>query len=342
MLLKFFKKPTDFYIDLGTTSTLIYAKSTGVRIHEPTLLVANKSPESPLPHLSYGDIAKKMVGKMPHSLTPLFPLKEGVISDFESTLQLLNFFLKKAGGIGRFPNSKMLISLPYDVTRHEKTAVLDLGKSLGSKNIQLVNEPMLAAIGAGVDVLKGQGNIIVDIGGGTTEVAIISLGGIVVSSAKRIGGFSLDEAIIHHLQSKYHFLIGEQTAEKLKIQVGNALNPRETSYCEVGGIDLKCGLPRRLQVNSLMILEPIESFLKDILALISKSLEDCPPELSGDIVDQGIILSGGGSLLNGLVDRIAEETGLCAKLSESPLYAVPRGGAKLIENPNFLDILHSF
>ncbi|MCB0370398.1 MAG: rod shape-determining protein, partial [Bdellovibrionales bacterium] len=268
------------------------------------------------------------------------PLKHRFISNFESTFILIEFFIRNINDKSLLRKSRLIISLPCQVTQHEKLAIEELGKNLGARYVDLINEPMAAAIGAGFDVLESKGKMIVDIGGGTSEAAIISLGGIVISQAKRIGGTYLDEAIIDHLKFKYQFYIGEQTAEKLKMQVGSALlNPMESKMCEVGGVDLKSGLPKKMTVTSAMIFQPIDLFVREIISVISKAFEECPPEVSGDLVEDGIVLVGGGALLGKLPERLSKEMGVKVRYSANPLLSVSMGGAKVLEDYKLFDRL---
>ncbi|MCB0413386.1 MAG: rod shape-determining protein [Bdellovibrionales bacterium] len=336
------RRITDFYIDLGTANTLVYIKGSGLVINEPTVLTVQQKTSKFFEHSAFGKNAKEMLGKTPLSMHSIRPLKEGVISDFEQACKLVEFFMKNIGQKGALRKARSIISLPCQVTRHEKQAIRDLGKSLGVGGLDLITEPMAAAIGSGFDVLESKGKMVVDIGGGTSETAIISLGGIVSSQAERVGGVGLDEAIIDHLKFKYHFYIGEQTAENLKILVGSALaDSEDVRECEIGGIDLKTGLPRKMVVTSVMIFPPINQFVKKIISLVSKALEECLPEISGDLSEDGIFLTGGGSLLRKLPERISKEIGIKVARTTHPLYSVSAGGAKVLEDHKLFDRLQA-
>lgn len=335
-------KVSDFYIDLGTANTLVYAKGHGFKINEPTILTVKQKDEQYIEHSAFGQKAKIMLGKTPLSMVSLRPLKEGVISNFEYTFKLIEYFIRTVEGRNRLRKSRLIISLPCQVTQHEKLAIEELGKNLGARQVDLISEPIAAAIGAGFNVLDSKGKMIVDLGGGTSEAAIISLGGIVASQAKRIGGVSLDEAIIDHLKFKYQFYIGEQTAERLKMLVGSAMsNPIRPKGCEVGGIDLKSGLPRKLTVTSAMIFQPIDLFVREIVSVVEKTFEECPPEISGDLAECGILLAGGGALLGELPERLVQELGVKVKVSTNPLLSVSIGGAKALEDNGLFDRLQA-
>lgn len=332
----------DFYIDLGTANTIIHTKNRGLLANESTILTVKNDSIRLNGFHAYGNRAKLMLGKTPSSLSLLKPLKEGVISDFDSTLKMLDFFIKNNGQRSLFQRSRLVISLPCEVAKHEKMAIIELGKSLGARQVDLLSEPLVAAIGAGLDVLESHGKMIVDIGGGTSEAAVISLGEIVVSQAKRIGGLSLDLAILDHLKSEYQFHVGEQTAEKLKVNIADASFPLQSQdFVEVGGIDLNVGLPRKLKISSEMLYKPIQAFTKDIIAIVSKTLEKCPPELAGDLVEQGIMLAGGGSSLKGLSLRIEQATGVKVTICEDPLLCTAKGGAAVLKDNKLFDGLQA-
>lgn len=330
----------DFYIDLGTTNTLIYAKGKGIIMNEPTVLTVLKREENIFDNLAYGEKARRMIGKTPMTMHSLKPLKQGVISDFESALTFVNHFFKTLKNKSFLNRSRIIISLPYKVAEHEKEAIRNLGKNLGANNVDLISEPMIAAIGSGLDILESRSKMIVDIGGGTSEAAILSLGGIVLAKAKRVGGSSLDEAIVKHLKDRYHFSIGEQSAERLKVLIGSSIKKdSHIKKCKIGGIDLSSGLPLKIDISSDMIFQPVDSFIREIVTIITEAFEECPPEVSGDLVDQGIILTGGGALLGQLSDRITQEVGVKCVLAKNPLFSVAAGGAKVLENHSFFDRL---
>lgn len=333
-------KTTDFYIDLGTANTLVYAKKHGFILNEPTVLAIRHWSEHRSELFALGQEAKVMLGRNPENLSVMRPLKEGVIADFDSTTRLLHAFVEKAKQTVSWFRPRMIISLPCQVSRFEKRAVEEVGYDLGASTVHLLDEPIAAAIGAGLPVLGKRGQMIVDIGGGTTEIAVIALGGIVTSTAVRVGGDDIDEAIMAHLKSHFQFVIGEQTAERIKIAVANA-NPRsgEARFVQAGGFSLLQRLPCRLRVDTGMIFSPVDLVVREIISAIRKALEECPPEIAGDIAENGLVLAGGGALLGGLRDRIAFETGIPVRISEQPLLSVAKGGAMALEDANLFDVL---
>jgi len=329
----------EFYIDLGTTNTLIYTKTRGFLVNEPTMLTTKSMPGKEIQYSSFGSLSKITIGKTPDDTTLIKPLREGVVSDFKSTLKLVEFFMQKLDKVPAFKKSRLLISLPHHISQHERQVIRELGSSLGARTVDLISEPMAAAIGSGLKVLESNGKMVVDVGGGTSEAAIISLGDIVNSTAVRIGGSHLDESILDHLKTNYLFVIGEQTAEKLKIKVGDLVTSGEPLELEVGGMNLKSGIPGRLKVTAKMIYPPLDAFAKEIIKIIFSTLEACPPELASDLVDNGILLVGGGSMLRGLPERVAKETGVKTELSAHPLLSVAHGGAEALNDPELFEKL---
>lgn len=329
-------RSSDLYIDLGTANTLIYLRGTGFVLNEPSVLA--------LKHLSQGhktfaigQSAKAMLGKNPKFLSVLKPLKEGVIADANSTARMLDGFVSKLKTQTRWLRPRMIISLPCQVSHFEKKSVEEIGYNLGASNVHLLHEPIAAAIGANLPVLENRGCMIVDIGGGTTEIAIISMGGIINAQAVRIGGDSIDAAIISLMESKYRFAIGEQTAEYIKINVGSAI-PSQAAI-DIGGLDLTNGLPRKFRITSEMIFPAINSVVVKIIGAIRKGLEECPPEIAGDISQHGIVLAGGGALIKGIKQRITDSTGIPVVLADQPLMSVALGGARALENHKLFDAL---
>lgn len=330
-------KSTDLYIDLGTANTLIYARNTGFLLNQPSVLALRQTTSRPNQFRAIGQQAKSMLGKNPDNISVLRPLKEGVIADFENTARMLHQFVSQVRQQMTLFRPRMLISLPCQVTSFEKTSVEEIGRSLGAKKVHLLHEPVAGAIGAGLPVFSNRGSMVVDIGGGTTEIALIAMGGIITSRAVRIGGANIDDAIIHLLANKYRFAIGELTAEKVKIQVGSAI-PAENQL-EIAGIDMTTGLPKRFLVTSEMIAPAIDSVVSQIVFSIKEALEKCPPEISSDLVDHGIMLTGGGALIKGITTKISCEIGIPVHIANDPLCSVAFGGARIIENFKLFDAL---
>ena len=321
---------TEIGIDLGTANTLVYSKNKGIIFNEPSVvaidIVTNKV-------LAVGLEAKEMIGKTPGHIVAIRPLKDGVIADFDVTAQMLKEIMKKASkGIGltiRKPN--VVVCTPSGSTSVERRAIQDAVRSCGAKQVHLIEEPVAAAIGAGLPVEEPTANVIVDIGGGTTEVAIISYGGVVSCNSVRIGGDQLDEDICQYVRKKHNVLIGERTAEQIKVEIGYALIDHSPLTMEVRGRDLVTGLPKPITITSTEVQEAIQESLLHILEAIRSTLEDCPPELSGDIVDQGVVLSGGGALLNGVQDWLMKELIVPVELADSPLESVAIGTGRSLE-----------
>lgn len=310
-----------------------------MQFNESTVMTVKQTARKEPEYTAFGNASKSNVGKMPETMSLLKPLKEGVVTDFNSANRFLSHFMKKITKVTLLEKSRLVISLPLHITQHERAVIKDLGDSLGARKVDLVSEPMSAAIGAGIDVLDSCGSMVVDIGGGTTEAAVISLGGVVNSNAKRIGGSNIDENIVEHLKATHHFVIGEQTAENLKINVGRVQMSAKNASVDVGGIDLKTGMPRKLNISSEMIYQPINSFYLETLNLINKTFQECPPELAGDIADRGIVLVGGSALIPGFAERLAKDTGVSARLSDSPLLSVSLGGTALLNDAGLFEQL---
>lgn len=330
----------EFYIDLGTANTLIYGKGRGFVLNEPSVLAFTESFSRRRSVFALGRSAKKMIGKTPPSISIVRPLKEGAISDFESTGEMLTLYIKRIRDQLFWFKPRLIISLPCRVTKFEKQAVEETGYSLGARKVHLIDEPVAAAIGAGLQVLDKRAQMIVDIGGGTTEIAVIAMGGMVVSNAIRIGADKLDSEIIDHLRTRYHFSVGEQTAEFIKLEIANAdLAQGENYSCEVGGIDLQSGLPRRISLTSKMIQDPVDRYVKQIIVALRFTLSVCPPEVSGDIATSGIVLAGGGALLSGLNSKLTAALGIAVRTANDPLLSVAFGGAKALEDSKLFDIV---
>lgn len=324
---------SDIGIDLGTANTLIYVKDHGIVLREPSV-VAVKAGTNLV--LAVGDDAKRMLGRTPGNIVAIRPLRDGVIADYEVTEAMLRHFIRKVHNGRNWLRPRIVIAVPSGITEVEKRAVNESAAAAGAREVHLIEEPMAAAIGAGLPVQEAAANMIVDIGGGTTEVAIISLYGLVYSRSVRVAGDELDEAIINHMKRAYHLMIGERTAEEIKIRMGSAYPQAKETSVEVKGRDLIAGLPKTIKVTSAEIRETLMDPLRIIIESIRVTLERCPPELSADLVDRGIVLTGGGALLKGLDKLLSEETGLPVHVADDPLSAVAEGTGKLLDELNFL------
>lgn len=326
----------DLAIDLGTANTLVFVKGKGIVLSEPSVVAVRREAGGKIRPLAYGKEAKEMLGRTPGSIEAIRPMKDGVIADFEVTERMLRYFIRKVHNRNTFVKPRIIICVPFGVTEVEKRAVKESAESAGAREVYLIEEPMAAAIGAGLPITEASGNMVVDIGGGTTEVAVISLAGIVYSKSIRVAGDKMDEAIIQHVKRNYNLLIGERTAEMIKLNIGNAFPDTEVRTLEIKGRDLVTGIPRILQVNSDEIREAIAEPVHLIIEGIKTTLERTPPELAGDIVDKGIVLAGGGALLKGLDKLIHEETGLPVMIAEDPLSCVALGAGKALDDLNVL------
>jgi rod shape-determining protein MreB len=328
---KWFSK--DLAIDLGTANTLAYVRGKGIVVNEPSV-VATDTRTGKI--VAIGQEAKAMVGMTPEQIKAVRPLKDGVIADFKMTEALLRYFSKKVGSRGSLIRPRIVIAVPFGITEVEKKAVKDSAFSAGASEVTLVLEPMAAAIGAGLPIEEPSGNMIVDIGGGTTEVAVISLSGIVASRSIRIGGDEMDEAIIQYIKRKYNLLIGEKTAEIIKKTLGSACPLDTEKVVEVRGRDLAGGVPSVMKISSEEIRDALAETVFSIVDAIRVTLEHTPPELSADIIDRGVILTGGGSLLQNLDYKIKEETGLPVSLADDPLLTVALGTGKIMMEKSLL------
>ena len=317
----------DVAIDLGTANTLVYVRGRGIVLSEPSVVAIDSRTGEV--H-AVGIEAKRMLGRTPGTIQAIRPLKDGVIADFDVTEQMLRHFIQKVHQ-HRFAHPRVVVCVPSGVTGVEKRAVEEATLSAGARQAYLIEEPMAAAIGAGLPVAEPTGNMIVDIGGGTTEVAVISLGGIVVSQSIRVGGDELDEAIINYVKKEYKLLIGQQTAEEVKLEIGSAYPLEEEVQAEIRGRDLVSGLPKTVVLTSEEVRAALEEPLVQIIDSIKETLDRTPPELASDIMDRGIMLAGGGSLLQGLDERLREETQMPAHLAESPLTCVAVGSGRSLE-----------
>jgi len=328
----------DMGIDLGTANTVVYVKGKGIVLNEPSVVAVEKDTNR---ILAVGTEAKRMLGRTPGSIVAIRPLKDGVIADFEITENMIKYFIRKVHNRKTLISPLVVIGVPSGITEVEKRAVEDSAARAGARDVFLIEEPMAGAIGVGLPVHEPAGNMILDIGGGTTEVAIISLAGIVFSRSVRVGGDEMDEAIITYMKRSYNLMIGERTAEQIKIDVGAAIPLDEPLTIEVKGRDLVAGLPKTLTVNSEEIREALAEPVSTIVESVRVCLERCPPELSADLVDRGIVMVGGGALLRGLDKLLSKETGLPVHVADDPLIAVALGTGKVIENVHYLKEIRS-
>jgi len=323
----------DMAVDLGTANTLVYVRGRGIVLSEPSVVAIDQ--RSGEVH-AVGVEAKRMLGRTPGTIQAIRPLKDGVIADFDVTEQMLRHFIQKVHQ-HRFAHPRVVVCVPSGVTGVEKRAVEEATLSAGARQAYLIEEPMAAAIGAGLPVAEPTGNMIVDIGGGTTEVAVISLGGIVVSQSLRVGGDEMDEAIINHVKRDYKLLVGQQTAEEIKLEVGSAWDLKEEVQAEVRGRDMLTGLPKTVVLSSEEVRRALDDPVSQIIEAIKSTLDKTPPELAADIMDRGIVLAGGGSLLTGIEERLREETQMPVQLAESPLTCVAVGSGRSLEE---FEVIH--
>ena len=321
----------DLAIDLGTANTLVYVRGKGIVLTEPSVVAVRKDERGANRVVAVGKDAKMMLGKTPGNITAIRPMKDGVIADFEVAEAMLRYFIRKVHNRRALIRPRVIICIPSGVTQVEKRAVRESAESAGAHEVYLIEEPMAAAIGAGLPITEPVCNMVVDIGGGTTEVAIISLAGIVNSRSVRVGGDKMDQDILQHIKRKYNLLIGERTAELIKTTIGNAYPVGETETMMIKGRDLVTGIPKTLEVNSDEIRESIQEQIDSILETIKVVLEQTPPELAGDIVDRGIVLTGGGALLKNLDHFLRLQTGLPIMLTEDPLSTVVLGSGMALD-----------
>lgn len=330
------KFSNDLAIDLGTANTLVYVKGKGIVLNEPSVVAVHRDAKGTRKVLAVGMEAKNMLGRTPGNIEAIRPLKEGVIADFDTTEAMLRYFILKVHNRRTLVRPRIIVSIPSGITQVERRAVRETVESAGAREIYLIEEPMAAAIGAGLPVTEPTSSMIVDIGGGTTEVAVISLSGIVYCKSLRVAGDKIDEEIVQYMKRKYSLLIGERTGEQIKMSVGCAYPDKEIKTMEVRGRDLISGIPKTIEVTSEEIREAISEPVSLIVDAIKDALENSPPELAGDIVDRGIMLSGGGALLKNLDRLIREETGLPVMVAEDPLSAVARGAGIALDQ---IDVL---
>lgn len=324
----------DMGIDLGTANTLVHIKGKGIVLREPSV-VAIKSDTGDV--LAVGDEAKRMIGRTPGSIVAIRPMKDGVIADFDVTQAMLKYFIRKAMNTKSFVRPRVVVGVPSGVTEVEKRAVIDAAQQAGAREAYLIEEPMAAAIGAGLPVEEATGSMVVDIGGGTTEIAVISLGGIVTSCSIRIGGDEMDSSIIQYIKREYNLLIGERTAEEIKINIGTAIvNPNQDKSMDIRGRDLVSGLPKTVRIKSSEVCEALSEPVHKIVDAVKGTLEKTPPELAADVMDHGIMMTGGGSLLNSLDKLLSHETGMPVLVSEDALSCVGEGTGRSLENIELL------
>ncbi len=316
-------------IDLGTCNSLVFAPGKGVVLQEPSVVAVDLQ-ENKI--LAVGEAAKEMIGRTPDTIRVYRPLKDGVIADFRVTQAMLKYFINKVSGFWRFFKPDLMIGVPAGITSTERRAVVEAAINAGARQAYLAKEPILAAIGAGIPINSCSGNMIVDIGGGTSEMAVISLGGIVSCQSIRVGGDKMDLAISDYIKKKYNLAIGERTAEEIKIKIGTALPEKEERKLEIRGRDLISGLPRLIEISSNEISEAISEILAEIIHIVKGLLRETPPELSADIIDKGMFISGGGALLRNVTERISQETGVPCFLAEDPLLCVAKGTGVMLEN----------
>ncbi|MFI5316773.1 MAG: rod shape-determining protein [Myxococcota bacterium] len=326
----------DLAIDLGTANVLVYVKGRGIICSEPSVVAVADGPNGTRKVLAVGTEAKEMIGRTPGSIRAIRPIKDGVIADFEVTEAMLRYFIQKAHNRRRLVRPRIVICVPPCITSVEKRAVRESAISAGAREVYLMEEPMAAAIGAGLNVTEPTGNMVIDIGGGTTDVAVISLAGIVTSSSVRVGGDKLDEAIIHYVKRKHNLLVGERTAEIIKITIGTALSNGQTKTMEIKGRDLVAGIPKMIVLSSDEVREALAEPIHQIIDTVLQTLERTPPELAADIVDRGIVLVGGGALLRDFDQLLRQETKLPIVRSDDPFTAVANGAGKALDNIELL------
>lgn len=330
------KNGADLYIDLGTANTLVVSKTKGIIANEPSVIAYQESPSGLRKVVAVGNEAKSKIGRSPGNLVASFPLRAGVIADMDTTEAMLKYFMQKAGKKTFFRKPQVVISLPFGVSDIEKKAVINAGRAAGAREVYLIEEPMAAAIGSGLPIGQPKGNMVIDIGGGTTEIAVISLYGVVHCEAVRIGGHVLDESIVEYMRKKHNLIIGDQTAERVKMEVGSAL-PGGEDTATVRGLDFVSGLPRRIEISSHDIYLAMKPHLDHIIEAAKKTLEKTPPDLLADIIQNGVQVAGGGALIRGITERLAKELQVPALIAEEPLLSVAKGGERVIQQPEILE-----
>lgn len=323
----------DMGIDLGTANTLVHVKGKGIVLREPSVVAIQRDSGEVL---AVGEEAKQMIGRTPGNIVAIRPLKDGVIADFDVTQAMLKYFIRRSIDTKSFIRPRVVVGVPSGVTEVEKRAVIDATIQAGAREAYLIEEPMAAAIGAGLPVHEPTGNMVVDIGGGTTEVAVISLGGIVTSRSIRIGGDEMDEAIVQYIKRTYNMMIGERTAEEIKVSIGAAILPDADETMDIRGRDLVTGLPKTLTIRAREVQQALSEPVSGIIEAVKVTLEKTPPELAADIMDRGIVMTGGGSLLRGLDRLLSKETGMPVHIAEEALDCVGMGTGKALESIDLL------
>jgi rod shape-determining protein MreB and related proteins len=323
----------DMAVDLGTANTLVYVRGRGIVLNEPSVVALNTNTGQ---IVAVGVEAKRMIGRTPGNIVAVRPLKDGVIADFDVTERMLRYFIQKVHRRSHLVKPRIVVAVPSGITGVEQSAVKEAGHQAGARRVYIIEEPMAAAIGAGLPVNEPTGNMVVDIGGGTTEVAVISLAGVVFSRSVRVAGDKMDEAIIQHIKRKYNLLIGERTAELIKITIGSAYPGNEIQTMEIKGRDLVAGVPKIIEITDEEIREALMEPVRQVVESVRIALERTPPELASDIVDKGIVLAGGGALLRNLDVLLREETGLPVTLADDPLTAVVMGAGKVLDELSLL------
>lgn len=319
----------DIGVDLGTANVLVYVKGKGIVLREPSVVAIDRDTNT---ILAIGEEARAMIGRTPGNIVAIRPLRDGVIADYDTTESMLRHFILKVAGKRFFFKPRIMVCIPSGVTTVEKRAVLEAAMQAGAKKTYLIEEPLAAALGAGLDISEPFGSMVVDIGGGTTDVAVLSLGGIVVSESLKIGGDKFDEALVRYVKKEYNVVIGERTAETIKVNIGTALSSGRNESMEIRGRDLLSGLPKALRITSAETFEALSESVSLIVQRVKSVLESTPPELSSDIMDRGIVMTGGGSMLHGLDKLIQIETGIPTYLAEDPLSCVALGTGKALES----------
>jgi rod shape-determining protein MreB len=319
----------DMAVDLGTANTLVYVRGRGIVLNEPSVVAINTNTGK---IVAVGIEAKRMIGRTPGNIVAIRPLKDGVIADFDVTERMLRYFIQKVHKRRHFAKPRIVVAVPSGITGVEQRAVKEAGYQAGARRVYIIEEPMAAAIGAGLPVHEPTGNMVVDIGGGTTEVAIISLGGIVTSQSVRVGGDELDQAVISYSKKEYSLMLGERTAEEIKMAIGSAYPSADEPHAEIRGRDLVSGLPKTIVISAEEVRRAIEEPVNSIVDAVKTTLDKCPPELSGDVMDRGIALTGGGALLRNLTERLREETGMPIHMVDNPLDSVALGTGKCVED----------
>jgi rod shape-determining protein MreB and related proteins len=319
----------DMAVDLGTANTLVYVRGRGIVLNEPSVVALNTNNGQ---IVAVGADAKRMIGRTPGNIVAIRPLKDGVIADFDVTERMLRYFIQKVHRRSHMAKPRLVVAVPSGITGVEQSAVKEAGHQAGARRVYIIEEPMAAAIGAGLPIHEPTGNMVVDIGGGTTEVAVISLGGIVTSQSIRVGGDELDQAIITFGKKEYSLMLGERTAEEIKMALGSAFPSEDEPHAEIRGRDLVSGLPKTVVISAAEVRKAIEEPVNLIVDAVKNTLDKCPPELAGDVMDRGIALTGGGALLRGLESRIREETGMPVQVADNPLDSVVLGTGKCVED----------